>query len=98
MFKFFGKLTVICNLCFAGVLVWRYWQQQKPLQAASEALRLQPLESTLAILGYGAIFINFLFHLWVIARRLLNKQPVTNRWLVVFNGGFLLLQCYFFFF
>jgi hypothetical protein len=98
MFKFFSKLTVICNCCFIAVLIWRYWQQQQPVQAAKEALRLQPLESTLAVLGYSAVFVNLIFHIWVAILWVLQKHPVVAKWLWLFNVLLFLIQLYFFFF
>jgi hypothetical protein len=62
------------------------------------AIKFQPLEATLVILGYGAVFVNFIFVLFYIARLLAKKGNIAPQWIVWFNVFILPVQIYFFFF
>lgn len=59
---------------------------------------LNPLESTLVVLGYGAIFINLLFVIACLYWYITKKIKQIPRWIVVINLLFFLLQIYYFFF
>lgn len=62
------------------------------------AIQIQPLESTLVVLGYGAIFINLVFNLIVLVFFVAKaKQPVA-KWLIWTNFLLLILQLYYFLF
>lgn len=62
------------------------------------AIQIQPLESTLVVLGYGAIFINMVFNFFVLAFFVAKtKQPVA-KWLIWANFLLLILQIYYFLF
>lgn len=61
-------------------------------------IQIQPLESTLVVLGYGAIFINLVFNFFVLSFFVAKaKQPVA-KWLIWVNFLLLLLQVYYFLF
>ncbi len=62
------------------------------------AIPFQPLQSSLIILGYGAIFVNLIFLLfcgYLLLTKKINRLP---RWAVLFNCLLFPLQVYFFFF
>jgi len=62
------------------------------------AIPFQPLEATLVILGYGAIFVNVVFFIVAV---IFYKRPVIQnlpRKLLLFNLLVFLLQVYYFFF
>jgi hypothetical protein len=65
--RFFSKIVFCCNLCFvaAGILRW-VENMNKAKGVFTGAIKLQPLESTIVVLGYGAILINFIFNLFVL--------------------------------
>jgi hypothetical protein len=97
--RFFSKITFICNLCFiAAVVLRRIELVQHQKGNFSGALQLQPLESTIVVLGYGAIVLNFIFNIIVAALLLLKRNVAVAKWIVVFNMLLLLLQVYYFFF
>jgi hypothetical protein len=59
-------------------------------------IKLQPLENTLVILGYGAIFLNVIFvfiALYLLLRKRLSQLP---RWITVFNVLLFIWQLYYF--
>lgn len=61
-------------------------------------IKLQPLESTLVVLGYGAIFINFIFNIFLLVLFVTKTTQAVAKWLIWANFLFLLLQVYYFFF
>lgn len=62
------------------------------------ALKLQPVESTIVILGYGAIVINLLFNLIILVLLLMKKDIPLPKWLIWLNFLFLIAQFYYSFF
>ncbi len=74
--RFFAKLAIICNMCFVLSVVLRlvdiFFQKKGKYDGA---LQLQPLKSTIIILGYGAIFVNLFFCIaFLISTFLLKKN------------------------
>lgn len=62
------------------------------------AIQIHPLESTLVVLGYGAIYINFIFNFFLLGLFLSKRKSTVTRWLLWTNFLFLILQIYYFFF
>jgi len=62
------------------------------------AISFQPLESTIIILGYGAILLNLVFILIALTIFLFKKPNTMPRWIVWFNVILLPFQVYFHFF
>ena len=59
-------------------------------------LGFQPLESTLIILGYGAVLFNFIFLLSSLIAYLFKKEiPVAN-WMLLFNLVLFFIQLIYF--
>jgi hypothetical protein len=90
---------MICNICFLIAVVLRYVEMTRRAKGNfNGAIPFQPLESSLVILGYGAIFVNFIFVLltvyWILAR----KIKLIPAWILIFNLIIFPLQVYFFFF
>ena len=97
--RFFSKVVFICNLCFIATVILSWVEYSKKKTGYFEgALILQPLQSTLVVLGYGAIVINFIFNLFVFWSWMQKKELTVSRWLIYTNFLFLLLQVYYFFF
>jgi hypothetical protein len=97
--RFFARVTFICNLCFLAAVVLRFVENHnKTSNDINLALKFQPLESTIVVLGYGAIIINIFFAFcslyWFVSKKI-NFIP---RWIVLFNLVLLPLQVYYFFF
>ena len=95
--RFFSKLVFICNLCFLGVVIFRWIEitneQHKYL---GEALTFQPLVSTLAILGYGGVILNFIFNIICLLLLVFKKPQPVAKWLIWINLLFLILQVIYF--
>lgn len=62
------------------------------------AIQIHPLESTLVVLGYGAIYINFIFNFFLLVLFISKRKSTVIRWLLWTNFLFLMLQIYYFFF
>lgn len=62
------------------------------------AIQIHSLESTLVVLGYGAIYINFIFNVFLLVLYISKIKPMVTRWLLWANFLFLILQVYYFLF
>jgi hypothetical protein len=58
----------------------------------------QPLESSIIVLGYGAIFLNALFLLIALILWMTGKVQSLVNWMLAFNFAIFLFQLYYFFF
>jgi hypothetical protein len=97
--RVFSKIVFICNLCFIAAVILR-WVENANKQKGdfSGVIKLQPLESTIVVLGYGAIVINFIFNLVLLVMLLIKKEQQLPKWLIWFNFLILIIQVYYFFF
>lgn len=97
--RIFSKLVFICNLCFLAAAILRLVEIQQRAQGnLNGAIPYQPLEATLVILGYGAIFINVIFFVLAAVffrRPFVQAVSPKTRW---FNLLIFPLQVYYFFF
>ncbi len=97
--KFFAKLVFICNCCFVIAVILRLVENAHKTNAVfTGSIKIQPLESMLVILGYGAIFVNFIFNFFLLLVFTSPKKPFIPQWLKVINFLFLIAQVYYFFF
>ncbi len=97
--RFFSRIVFICNCCFIIAVVLRLVEMLKRSKGdLNGAIPFQPLESTLVILGYGAIFINVVFVFLSLYWLLVKKWPAVSRWIILFNLFVFPLQVYYFFF
>jgi hypothetical protein len=97
--RFFSKITFICNLCFVASVILRWVEIAMQKKGSHDgAIKLQPLESTVVVLGYGAIIINFIFNAFVLVFFLAKKEQPVAKWLIWINLFFLAAQVYYFFF
>ena len=96
--RFFSKLTVLCNICFLAAVVLWFIEMNKKRQGSNEqAIPLPWMESTLVILGYGAIIINALFLLICFIFYSLKGDLKIPRWIIIFNIVIFCCQVYFHF-
>lgn len=97
--RVFSKLVFICNICFIVAAILRLVESQRRVQGNfNGAIPFQPLEATIVILGYGAIFVNIVFFL---IAGIFYKRPFIQtlpRKVVLFNLIVFPLQVYYFFF
>jgi len=97
--RIFSKIVALCNICFIIAVILRAVELAKRAKGNHEgAIPFQPLESTVVILGYGAIFINIIFFFISIYWLISSKIKLIPRWIVIFNLLVLPAQVYFFFF
>lgn len=62
------------------------------------AIKIRPLESMLVILGYGAIFINLIFNIFLLVLFVSKKMQPVTKWVIWTNFIFLIIQVYYFLF
>jgi len=97
--RFFTKLVVLCNLCFILSVYLRYVTLARTAVGNTNGLiGYQPLESSIIVLGYGAIFINALFLLIALVLWMTGKLQSIANWMLAFNFAIFLFQLYYFFF
>lgn len=97
--RLFSKLTFICNICFIIAVIMRWVELSKRAKGNMDgAIPFQPLESTLVVLGYGAVFINLFFLIFCVYWLFTGKIKQIPRWVVIANLLILPVQVYFFFF
>mgnify|MGYP001166015181 FL=1 len=97
--RFFSKFTVLCNACFLiSVVLWYFETQNKPPGSSDQVIPLPWLESTLVILGYGAIIVNALFLLLCLIFTAFKVDMRIARWIIIFNIVIFCCQVYFHFF
>jgi hypothetical protein len=97
--KFFSKFVFICNLCFVASVILRFVENAKKKTGNFDGqILLKPLESTLVVLGYGAIFINLFFVAACIYLFAAKKIEQIPKWIVIINLLFFPIQVYYFFF
>ena len=97
--RIFSKIVALCNICFIIAVILRAVELAKRAKGNHEgAIPFQPLESTIVVLGYGAIFINIIFLLFSIYWLIRKQIKLIPRWIVIFNLLVLPAQVYFFFF
>lgn len=97
--RFFAKIVFVFNTCFLVTIPLRLYElnykMHNPDKPFTGALPLRPLESTLVVLGYSAIFINLCFLVWVL---IMGKRKTLPQWLFWFNAIIFIIQVYYFFF
>jgi len=99
LLRFFSKLVFICNLCFIAAVILRQVENANKKKGNFDgAIKLQPLQSTIVVLGYSAIIINIILNLVMLVKFLLRKEQQLPKWLIWFNFLILLAQVYYFFF
>jgi hypothetical protein len=99
LLRFFSKLVFICNLCFIAAVILREVENANKKKGNFDgAIKLQPLQSTIVVLGYSAIIINIILNLVMLVKFLLRKEQQLPKWLIWFNFLILLAQVYYFFF
>ena len=97
--RFYSRFVFICNICFIlAAIIWWIERNRRQQGNFNGLIGFQPLESTLVILGYGAIFFNFFFIMIILYGFLTRKKPAVPGWVTLFNLCIFPLQVYYFFF
>ena len=95
--RFFSRVVFICNCCFIlAVIMLIIENAHKKNGIFSGAIIINPLQSLLVILGYGAVFINLIFNLLLLGLFITKSKHAVTRWLLWTNLILLIIQiCYF---
>lgn len=95
--RFFAKIIFICNCCFIASVIFRYIEINADKSVENpNVLGFQPLESTLIILGYGAVLFNFIFLLSSLIIYLIKKEIPVAQWILLFNLVLFIIQLIYF--
>ena len=97
--RIFSKLVLICNLCFVAAVVMRFIEMGRRANGNFDAaIPVQSMESTLVLLGYGAIFLNIFFFISFLIYFMRSKIQSVSRLVIVINLVLLPVQVWYFFF
>ena len=97
--RFFSRLVFICNGCFIASIILRLIEVVKRKEGNLDpAIGVQALQGSLVILGYSAIFLNFIFFVWALVGLARGRMKNIPRWLLWFNLVLFPLQVWYFFF
>ena len=97
--KFFARVVMICNLCFIVSVIMRLIEiKQHQEEKFNDVVLLKPVQSTIVVLGYGAIVVNLLFCILFLVATIIPKWNYRPNWMTWANLFFLCLQIYYFFF
>jgi hypothetical protein len=97
--RFFSKVVFILNICFIIAAVLRLVENANKQKGIFDgAIKFQPLESTLVIMGYSAIFVNILFNFLVLLMILFKIKLPSPIWLIWTNFFFVIAQFIYSFF
>jgi hypothetical protein len=85
---FLNRIALICNICFILAEIMRY----------SADLRLNPIYSTVVVLGYASLLLNSLIAVFVILMLITRRSLFESfpRWLLIINFLFLIAQLFIF--
>jgi hypothetical protein len=96
--RFFSKITFICNCCFVVAVSLLYINiNNVHKNSGGEAIQLQPIQSTIAILGYGAIILNLVFAIVLTYFFVRRKPKQVPLWQILINLVFIPIQLYYFY-
>ncbi len=97
--RFFSKLVFILNVCFILAAILRLVEMAKRSQGnLNAAIPLPAVEGLLVVLGYSAIFINAIYLIVYLFRRVAGKINLAPRWIVLFNLVMFPIQVWYFIF
>ena len=98
--RFFSRVALICNLCFIVSVIMRLVKIGTDAKGKgyNDALKVEPIISSIVVLGWIAIFVNIIFVIVFISRYPAKKMNNIPRWIVFFNIILMPMQVYYFFF
>jgi hypothetical protein len=79
------------------VSVWLRYFQWTTDSKTSNGIGFHPLESSLIVLGYGAIVFNMVFLIWMMVAKIYKKNIQLPYWMVVSSFLFFIVQLIYFF-
>lgn len=97
--KFFAKFVFLCNICFVLAALLRFVEMGRTHTGNLDpAIGYQPLQATLIVLGYSAIFFSIAFLFVFSYRKLLHRPILLPKWLLLVNLVMLPVQVWYFLF
>jgi len=95
----FSKIVLLCNCCFVIACILRLVEHYKRKDGNFDgAIPLQSLESTIVVLGYGAIFLSAVFTFQMLYFFVIKKVNTLPKWIVATNLAMFPVQIWYFFF
>jgi len=94
--RFFSRVVFICNCSFVLAVILRFVENTNKIEGSFSG----QIESTslglLVVMGYGAVFANFIFNIFLLTSWLSKSKQKITKWLIWVNFLFLIVQiCYF---
>ncbi len=97
--RFYSRFVFICNICFILAAILRLVEMGRKTKGNYDgAIGFQPLEATLVILGYSAVFFSAIFVLATLFSIVRKKRSAIPRWLLWFNMMMFPIEVYYFLF
>lgn len=97
--RFYSKFVALLNLCFLITVAMRYYMAHFASNSRTDgALISQPIDGTISILGYLAIFVNIIFIVIFLVQYPAKKMNNVGKIVLYFNLLILPAQLYFHFF
>lgn len=97
--SFLSRVAIICNICFVLFIIFGFLERSETINAVPGTVERVPFfKEIIILLGFFAIFINFLMCLSYGILILLKKKYLIPKILAFINLAFLFLQFYYFIF
>lgn len=94
--RFYSRFVFICNICFILAAILRLVEMSRRTKGNFDgAISYQPLEATLVVLGYSAIFFTTAFVLSMFYSIIRKKRFGIPRWLLWFNMMMFPIEVYY---
>jgi hypothetical protein len=94
--RFYARFVFICNICFIVAAILRLVEMgQRTKGNFSGAIGFQPLEASLVILGYSAVFFSAAFVIAVLISIVRKRKYTIPRWLLWFNMMMFPIEVYY---
>jgi len=97
--RIFTKFTFICNLCFIASFIMRFinlGHLKTPVNF--NVVELHPIESSIVVLGFTAMFFNLLYLALIIIATVRKTSGIWKQSLLYLNLFFFMLELLFWFY
>ncbi|MEO6404051.1 MAG: hypothetical protein ABIY51_07740 [Ferruginibacter sp.] len=94
--RFYSRFVFICNACFIIAAILRLVEMGRRTRGNFDgAIGFQPLEASLVVLGYSAVFFSAAFVLVMLFAIVQKKKYTIPRWLLWFNMMMFPIEVYY---
>lgn len=84
--RWFSKVAFIFNVCFFVSMIGRFVTLQQAVpDAGNNIAKLNPLMSSVVVLGWLAIFVNLVFIIFYLVRYPRKRSNGIPKWIIYFN-------------